>query len=128
MNVSRTSVVVAVALLACSTHALAQTGGCDAKRQEIEQELAYAKAHGNANRVKGLETALDNMKANCTDASLRKSSQRKVDAAKKKVAEREADLQKAQADGKSPKKVADRQRKLDEAHADLEKALIEASK
>lgn len=128
MNVLRTSLAVVLGLVVFSAPVLAQTGGCDAKRQEIEQEIAYAKAHGNANRVRGLETALDNVKSNCTEASLRKSSQRKVDAARKKVAERESDLQKAQADGKSPKKVAERQQKLDDAHTDLEKALIEASK
>ena len=124
-----TRVLAVLALI--STQAIgawAQGSGCDAKRQELEQEIAYAKAHGNANRVKGLETALAHMKANCTEASLKARDERKVDAARKKVADREQDLQNAKSEGKSPRKIADRQRKLDDAHADLERALIEASK
>ncbi|WP_028221156.1 DUF1090 domain-containing protein [Paraburkholderia oxyphila] len=100
----------------------AQTSGCDAKRQSIEREITYAKAHGNAKRVDGLETALAQMNANCTDAVLRSDAQRKVVAAQKKLAERERDLQEAKANGKSAKKIADRQRKVDEAHVELENA------
>lgn len=61
----------------------AQTGGCDAKRTSIEREISYAQAHGNAKRVDGLETALAQMNANCTDAVLRSDAQRKVAAAEK---------------------------------------------
>jgi len=125
---ARRALALLMFLTTLATGAVAQVGGCDAKRQELEQEIAYAKAHGNASRVKGLETALAQVKSNCTDASLQAKDQRKVDAARKKVAEREEDLQKAKSEGKSPRKVADRQRKLDEAHAELERALIEASR
>jgi Protein of unknown function (DUF1090) len=105
----------------------AQTGGCDAKHNSIEKEIAYARAHGNAKRVEGLETALAQMNANCTDAVLRGDAQRKVAQAQKKLAEREHDLQEAKANGKSAKKIAERQRKVDEAHAELEKNQMEAS-
>ena len=105
----------------------AQMSGCDAKRAAIEKEITYAQAHGNAKRVDGLETALAQMNANCTDASLRSEAQRKVSAAQKKLAEREHDLQKTKADGKSAKKIADRQRKVDEAHAELERVQAEAA-
>jgi hypothetical protein len=108
--------------------ALAQTGGCDAKRQSIETEIAYAQGHGNTSRVKGLQTALAEVKDHCTDASLQKASEAKVTKAQKDVAEREQDLQEAKDQGKSPKKIADRQRKLDQAHAGLEQALINAGK
>ena len=103
----------------------AQTDGCDAKRQSIEREITYAKAHGNAKRVDGLEAALAQMNANCTDAVLRSDAQRKVVAAQKKLAERERDLQEAKANGKSAKKIADRQRKVDEAHVELENAQMD---
>ena len=85
----------------------AQTDGCDAKR------------------VDGLEAALAQMNANCTDAVLRSDAQRKVVAAQKKLAERERDLQEAKANGKSAKKIADRQRKVDEAHVELENAQMD---
>lgn len=107
--------------------ASAASNSCDAKRASVEQEINYARAHGNANRVDGLETALARLNANCTDASLRSESQRKVTSAQKKLTEREHDLQKAKADGKSGKKLAERQRKVDEAHAELERAITEAA-
>jgi hypothetical protein len=105
--------------------ASAQSGGCDAKRASLEKEIAYARVHGNARRVDGLETALKQVNAHCTDASLRRDSERKIASAQKRLDEREKDLQEAKAQGKSAKKLADRQRKVDDAHADLERALIE---
>ncbi|WP_244830102.1 DUF1090 domain-containing protein [Caballeronia sp. TF1N1] len=108
--------------LVCS----AQTS-CDSKRASIEEEITYARAHGNASRIDGLETALGKLNANCTEASLRNESQRKVASAQKKLAEREHDLQKAKTEGKSAKKIAERQRKVDEAHAELARAQTEAA-
>lgn len=104
----------------------AQTSGCDAKRNSIEKEIAYAQAHSSARRVEGLETALARMNANCTDAVLHSDAQRKVTAAQKKLSERQHDLQEAKANGKSARKIAERQRKVDEAHAELEEAQTEA--
>lgn len=114
---------VAAYPMACS----AQTSGCDVKRNSIEREIAYARAQGNPERVDGLETALAQLNANCTDAVLRSAAQRKVAASQKKLAERQHDLQEAQAQGKSAKKIAERQRKVDEAHAELERVQMEAS-
>jgi len=108
--------------------ALAQSAGCDAKRQSIETEIAYAQSHGNASRVRGLQTALAEVTAHCTEASLQSAANKKVAKAREDVATNERDLQQARDQGKSAKKIADRQRKLDEAHADLEQALISAGK
>jgi hypothetical protein len=119
--------ILLVCLVTYPMLASAQIGGCDAKRSSLEREIAYAQAHGNANRVDGLETALARMNANCTDEVLRSASQRKVAAAQKKLAEREHDLQEAKSDGKSAKKIAERQRKVDEAHADLERVQAESA-
>ena len=129
MTVTRISfAALLLSLMSVSLQVQAQTGGCDAKRVQLEKEIAYAKDQGNANRVRGLETALENMKANCTDAKLRTSKQRKIDAAQKKVDERRRDLDEAKAEGKSEKKIAERQRKLDAAHADLDKAYVDAAR
>lgn len=114
---------MAIYPLICS----AQTRGCDAKRSSIENEITFARAHGNVKRVEGLETALAQMNANCTDAMLRSDAQRKVDAAEKKLSERQHDLQEAKASGKSSKKIAEKQRKVDESHAELEQAQTEAA-
>ncbi|MEA3090306.1 MAG: hypothetical protein QOJ04_1648 [Caballeronia sp.] len=110
----------------CPMLVWAQVRGCDAKRASLEREITYAQAHGNARRVDGLETALGRLNANCTHDVLRSASQRKVDAAQKKLAQREHDLQEARTQGKSSKKIAERQRKVDEAHADLERAQAES--
>ena len=107
---------------------LAQSAGCDTKRQSIETEIAYAQSHDNAARVRGLQTALAEVTAHCTDASLQSAANKKVAKARDNVAENERDLQEAKDQGKSQKKIADRQRKLDQAHADLEEALINAGK
>lgn len=119
--------MIVAGLALCPALSWAQVNGCDAKRASLEKEIAYAQAHGNGNRVDGLETALARMNANCTDASLRAASQRKVDDAQKRLAERQRDLQEARAQGKSAKKIADRQRKVDDAHADLERAQSDAT-
>jgi hypothetical protein len=108
--------------------ASAQMTRCDAKRQSIEHEIAYAQAHGHAQRVEGLETALAGLNANCTDAGLRSDAEKKVAQAQAKLDEREKDLREAKSEGKSAKKIASQQRKVDEAHADLERLRAEASK
>jgi hypothetical protein len=106
---------------------MAQANSCDAKRASIEQEITYARAHGNTSRIEGLETALARLNANCTDASLKSEGQRKVADAQKRLKERQRDLDAARAQGKSAGKIADRQRKVDEAHAALERAQAQAS-
>lgn len=104
-------VVTSLALLAaslCPAVLLAQSGGCDAKRQSIEQEITYAQAHGNASRVQGLQTALAQVKAHCSDESLRTDAEQKVAKAQQKVVARDQELQEAREQGKSADKMADR--------------------
>jgi hypothetical protein len=105
---------------------LAQSGACDAKRQSIEQEITYAQAHGNASRVQGLQTALAQVKAHCTDASLRSDAEQKVAKAQQKVVAQEQELAEAREQGKGADKMADRQRKVDDAHAQLQQAMMDA--
>ena len=121
--------VTSLALLCaclCPAVLLAQSGGCDAKRQSIEQEITYAQAHGNDSRVQGLQTALAQVKAHCTDASLRSDAEQKVAKAQQKAAARDQELAEAREQGKSADKMADRQRKADEAHAELQQAMMDA--
>ncbi len=120
-----TSLVLLVACL-CPAVLLAQSGACDAKRQSIEQEITYAQAHGNASRVQGLQTALAQVKAHCTDASLRSDAEQKVAKAQQKVVAQEQELEQAREQGKGADKMADRQRKVDDAHAQLQQAMMDA--
>lgn len=110
----------------CATTALAAgepSPACAAKRTSIETQITEAKAHGNRQKIAGLESALAANKRHCTDASLEAARQRDISAATKKVARREADLSAAQAKGDA-KKIAKQQGQLDAARA----ALAEAQK
>lgn len=66
--------------------------GCAAKRQAISAQIEQAKAHGNSEQQAGLEKALSEVTAHCTDASLRKERENKVLDAKHEVSRRQADL------------------------------------
>lgn len=95
--------------------------GCEAKKQDIQQELAMAREHGNTARVVGLEKALRETDEHCTESSLLKQRQEKVAEKQLKVQEREQDLAKAQAEGSS-KKIEKQQRKLADAREELQEA------
>ncbi|MBA1273282.1 DUF1090 domain-containing protein [Stutzerimonas azotifigens] len=94
---------------------------CAEKKAEITRQLEHAQTHGNAGRVRGLETALEKVQANCTDAGLRAERQEKIEEAREEVAERKADLQEALKDG-SPEKIEKRKQKLAEAEDELRDA------
>lgn len=95
--------------------------GCDIKASEIQKQIDYAQAHGNAQKVTGLEKALAEVKENCSEQKIVTELKRKIADKQQKVAEREAALKQAQAKGK-PNKIAKQQEKLVEAKQELEKA------
>ena len=120
------ALMAAVLAFGCSTTLLAAEPvkpltGCAAKRAAIEQQLEQAKAHGNRNRVAGLQTALEKVKTYCTDGSLTQERKQHVLDAEKEVAQREKDLRKAMNKGDA-EKVEKRKDKLAEARAELEQA------
>lgn len=95
--------------------------GCEAKRQDIEQQIDYARTHGNSHRVAGLEKALSEVNANCTDEGLRAERESDVRKKEQKVKERRQELAEAQADGRADK-ISKKQQKLEEAQAELDEA------
>lgn len=95
--------------------------GCAAKQDAIEKELRQAKEQGHLFKVSGLQKALKENQAHCTDEGLRQSRQAEVRKAQAEIDEREADLAAAQAKGDT-KKIEKRRQKLDEARAELEEA------
>ncbi len=112
------------ATLLISFPVLAQSpvpAGCAAKSASLEKEMAYAKAHGNSGRIAGLQTALDAVKNNCSDASLAAERDAKISDKTHTVEEKKADLKRAQASG-SPKKIAKSKSKLAHAETELEEA------
>ncbi len=107
---------------AFSTLAATQAAtGCEAKRQDIEQQIEYARAHNNDHRVAGLQKALSELKDNCTDEGLRAEREADVREKAQKVEERRQELAEAQADGRTDK-ISKKQRKLEEAQAELDEA------
>jgi hypothetical protein len=101
--------------------------GCAAKQHDIETQLEQARAHGNSHQQKGLETALAQVKAHCTDALLRQEREQKITKAQHEVKEREADLQTATQKGDQDK-IAKRKSKLAEAQHELQAAQAELDK
>lgn len=101
--------------------------GCAAKRSAIENQLKYAREHNNSDQIAGLEKALSEVTANCTDAKLRKERNDKVLKAKHEVAERQSDLDKAMKKG-DPEKINKRKDKLAESKQELQQALDELDK
>lgn len=101
--------------------------GCAAKRQAINTQIEQAKAHGNIEQQAGLEKALSETTANCTDASLRKERENKVLDARHEVSRRQADLDKAVKKGDADK-INKRKDKLAESRKELQGALDELDK
>ena len=101
--------------------------GCAAKRQAISAQIEQAKAHDNSAQQAGLEKALSEVTAHCTDASLRKERENKVLDAKHEVSRRQADLDKAMKKGDSDK-INKRKDKLAQSRKDLQEALDELDK
>lgn len=101
--------------------------GCAAKKQAIALQLEQARAHGNSNQVAGLEKALSEVEAHCTDAGLRKERENKVLEAKHEVSKRQADLDKAMKKG-DPEKIDKRKNKLAESRKELQEALDQLDK
>lgn len=119
-----TTAALALGTLLVSTSALSAQNGCDIKKSKIQEQLSYAKAHGNTHRVQGLERALQNVNTYCTPNSLRDDARDEVSDRTKEVAERKADLQKA-IDKGDISKITKRERKLAEAEAELKEAQAE---
>ncbi|CAM3665193.1 Protein YqjC [Pseudomonas reidholzensis] len=96
--------------------------GCAAKKQAISEQIEQARAHGNGEQQAGLEKALSEVNANCTDASLRKEREQKVLDARHEVNKRTKDLDKAMKKGDS-ERINKRKDKLAESKKELQDAL-----
>jgi len=101
--------------------------GCAAKKQGIINQIELAKSRGNADQQAGLETALNEVTAHCTDASLKKERENKVLDAKHEVSTRQADLEKAKKKGDA-EKINKRKDKLAQSRKELQEALDELDK
>ncbi|WP_312455390.1 DUF1090 domain-containing protein [Pseudescherichia sp.] len=113
----RYRIVLALSLLSLSAASQA-VSLCQEKEQDILREISYAEKHNNQRRVDGLNKALTEVKANCTDSKLRADHQKKIAEQKDEIAERQQDLTEAQQKGDADK-VTKREHKLKEAQEEL---------
>ncbi|MEL4016280.1 DUF1090 domain-containing protein [Dryocola clanedunensis] len=111
----RTVLAIALLSLTSATHAASL---CSEKEADIQREIGYAEKHQNQHRIDGLNKALKEVRANCTDSSLRAEHQKKIDEQKEEIAERKADLQEARQKGDADK-ITKREEKLSEAEHEL---------
>lgn len=123
----KTALILSATLLAFTgfaAQAAEQRTGCAAKKQDIEQQIQQAKAYGNSGRIAGLEKALAEVMAHCTDENLLKQRQANVAEKQRKVQAREQELNATEAEGKA-QKIEKKREKLQEARAELKQAEAE---
>jgi hypothetical protein len=130
---STAALLIAVITWMASTSLHSQTSctafsGCAAKQCEIENRLKLARQHGQRDRAAGLQTALDEVRAHCTQRSLATKSERDVLDLKdsviekgNKVAQRQQKLQKAQTHGDAGN-IAHAKQRLEQAQDELQQA------
>lgn len=110
-------IALAVSLFTLSAGSYATTL-CQEKEQNIQKEISYAEKHHNQNRINGLNKALSEVRANCSDNQLKTEHQKKIAKQKDEVAQRKRDLAEAKQKGDADK-ISKRERKLAEAQEEL---------
>ena len=90
---------------------LASNPACQYKASEIETQIQHAREHGNTHRVRGLERALANVKAHCSDTDLLREKREQIRDQEEDIQEVLAELQEKRADGRQDK-VQKLERKL----------------
>lgn len=113
--------LVAVAPAVAQTQAnCSALKGCEQKICEIETQLTMAKQTGNTNQLTGLQMALDNVRASCSDAQMQQGLSTKLAAANQDLVRYQADLQQAERDGKKDK-VMQYRKKLEEITSEIKR-------
>lgn len=124
-NLMKQPLLLGAILFSLSGSLLAAESLCQQKQQDIQREIEMAKQHDNQRRVTGLERALTEVRANCTDEKLKSAHAERIEAQQHKVAERERELQQDRQEGKDQEKIGKRERKLEEARQELKKLQAE---
>ncbi|MGJ0128246.1 DUF1090 domain-containing protein [Pantoea sp. RHCKP32] len=117
-------ILLGVTLFSLSGSLLAAEALCEQKEQDIQREIGMAQKHNNQRRVNGLERALTEVRADCSDKKLEAAHLERINAQKQKVAEREHALREEREKGHD-REMARRQQKLDEARRELKKLQAE---
>lgn len=115
--------IPAFTLLTLTSFAQAADSLCLQKEQDTQHEIDIARQHNNQRRVNGLERALTEARAGCSDEKLKTLHQQKIKQHQQKVAERQQELEKEKAEGDDSKKIAKREAKLAEAKHELQEVI-----
>ncbi|MDU2189277.1 MAG: DUF883 family protein [Klebsiella pneumoniae] len=70
-------IALLLVLTSLSASALAASP-CQEKEQDIQREISYAEKHHNQSRIDGLNTALRQVRENCSDSKLKADHQQKI--------------------------------------------------
>ena len=111
----RIALILVLSSLSASAFAISP---CQEKEQDIQREISYAEKHHNQNRIDGLNRALSEVRANCSDSKLKAEHQQKIAKQQAEITERQNDLREAEQKGDADK-ISKRQHKLDEAQQEL---------
>ncbi|WP_045856708.1 DUF1090 domain-containing protein [Raoultella terrigena] len=111
----RIALILVLTSLSSSAFAISP---CQEKEQDIQREISYAEKHHNQNRIDGLNKALREVQAHCSDTKLKADHQQKIAKQREEINERQRDLREAKQKGDA-EKISKRQHKLDEAQQEL---------
>ncbi|AJF75032.1 MULTISPECIES: DUF1090 domain-containing protein [Raoultella] len=111
----RIALILVLTSLSSSAFAISP---CQEKEQDIQREISYAEKHHNQNRIDGLNKALREVQAHCSDSKLKADHQQKIAKQREEISERQRDLREAEQKGDA-EKISKRQHKLDEAQQEL---------
>ncbi|MCI1032224.1 uncharacterized protein DUF1090 [Raoultella sp. BIGb0149] len=111
----RIALILVLTSLSSSAFAISP---CQEKEQDIQREISYAEKHHNQNRIDGLNKALREVQAHCSDSKLKADHQQKIAKQREEINERQRDLREAEQKGDA-EKISKRQHKLDEAQQEL---------
>ncbi len=97
---------------------------CSAKEADIQRQINSAQKQENRNQLRGLETALDNIRVHCTDENVLADAEEEVQESLEELDERQQDLEEALEEGDTDQ-IEKRQEKLEEATGELEEHMQE---
>lgn len=126
MKLNKLILIVTTCLIPLTTVNAESLKGCAAKKQNIENQLKYAKEAGNSSQIRGLEKALKENIEHCSDTNLNNKRNQKVQAKEQKIEKIKQELQEAKSEG-NVNKIAKKQKKLEKAQNALHDAKREAT-
>lgn len=130
--------LIALPLLVAMGSTYAAGNACDAKRVQIEKELAIAKSYNDVSKVFGLQRALTAVTNNCSMDSLIADAQDRVGKIQAKFGKKQSEVTKAESEltealeandekkiTKYEERVGEKQQELQELQDELEAAQAE---